>query len=285
MSNKHTLIHTTKTQPSIVYPSMAMAMTVMDTMSVNYLPLYDILPEDGFKYYPLLLFIESLICQSEERIEDLGRAGEEDVFAPFRQAKADILALLAEEKIAHPHISLYLEDVGKFMGYIHQLLFVKEGLSPENLRQALLYAPSDFRLLHTILCCTLDQPINKRLFAMMKSLEVLRDVYWYLENCVHDLERGYFNLYIMYARLYGMDAVQHIVAEKKELENTLAAFYADSPDNEKTYGHKIRLDFSLIHAASLSIMSWIFFGNAFIFITFLNPGSIRSRPGFDFSSL
>lgn len=204
---------------------------VLDDMSAYYLPIYN-LNTDSFSHYALLTFIEGLICQGEEEMEQAAKANRDAPFASWQQSKAQIFDLLAEEQITHPRIPKYLDDIEAFFILIHKLVYQGE-ITHANIVRAMELAPADFRLLHTIFCCASGLPVNENLLDLLEPIEVLRDIHWHIANMADDLEHGYFNLYQMFLQLYGEQTAGQLQAEQKRLEQLLEERLAISDEQNR----------------------------------------------------
>lgn len=220
-------------QARIGYHPLKVAMMVQQDLHAYYVPLHAG-SVDGEIQLPaaLLAFVEGLLCQGEEQMEIAAKAGEADVFACWRQSKAQVLDLLAEEKIDHPRIPQYLEDVEEFFVLIHKLVY-QGMLTHENVVRALELAPADFRLQHTIFCCAAGIPVSERLLDLLEPLEVLRDINWHMTNMADDVQYGYFNLYQMFKKIHGDEAASYVQLERKRLEEVLAERFAQAGAQEQ----------------------------------------------------
>lgn len=215
----------------IGYHPLKVATMVLHDLRAYYWPIYNLTQPDSFSHDALLAFIEGLICQGEEDMELAAKANHADVFASWRQNKAQILDLLAEEQISHPRIPQYLDDIEGFFVLIHKLVYEGE-ITHANVVQAMELAPADFRLLHTVFCCASGLPVNENLLDLLEPLEVLRDIHWHIANMADDLEHGYFNLYQMFLQLYGDQTAIHLQAEQKRLEARLNEHLAKASESE-----------------------------------------------------
>ena len=204
---------------------------VLDDMRAYYLPIYNLTP-DSFSHYALLTFIEGLICQGEEEMEQAAKANRDAPFASWQQSKAQIFDLLAEEQITHPRIPKYLDDIEAFFILIHKLVYQGE-ITHANIVRAMELAPADFRLLHTIFCCASGLPVNENLLDLLEPIEVLRDIHWHIANMADDLEHGYFNLYQMFLKVHGDETAPHLQAEQKRLEALLNERLAHASKSEQ----------------------------------------------------
>ncbi len=222
----------------IGYHPLKVATMVLQDMRAYYLPIYHLTPQDGCSHDALLVFIEGLICQGEEEMERAAKATRDTALhrqpnlVAWQQSKTQILDLLAEEQIAHPRISQYLDDIEAFFILIHKLVYQGEITHP-NVVRAMELAPADFRLLHTVFCCASGQPVNEQLLNLLEPLEVLRDIHWHIANLADDLEHGYFNLYQMFLQLHGNETTAHIQAEQKRLEACLNKRLAQATETQQ----------------------------------------------------
>ncbi|MEM9459716.1 MAG: hypothetical protein AAGF11_36400 [Myxococcota bacterium] len=202
-----------------VHP-LGVAHMVMDDVARYYLPIHGLSSRDDLPDYTLLTFIEALICQGEEQMEQAAKDGQADVYAAWRDSKAQIRDLLRERQIEHPRIERYLEGTEAFFVQIHALVYRGE-LTHTNIVEAMECAPSDFRLLHVIVGEMLSSPCSDGLLDLLEPLEVLRDIHWHLAHYRDDVEHGLFNIYDMFSRLHGGDAPARVRAEQQRLEQVL----------------------------------------------------------------
>ena len=217
----------------IGYHPLKIAMMVQQDLHAYYIPLHTAVTGREIQLpAALLAFVEGLLCQGEEQMEIAAKANQADVFACWRQSKAQVLDLLAEEEIDHPRIPHYLEDVESFFVLIHKLVY-QGMLTHENVVRALELAPADFRLQHLIFCCAEGMTVSERLLDLLEPLEVLRDMNWHMTNMADDVQYGYFNLYQMFRKIHGDDAAKQIQAERKRLEAILSERFAKATAQEQ----------------------------------------------------
>jgi hypothetical protein len=233
MINSFPILLPASRHAQIGYHPLKVALMVQHDLRAYYLPLYRELANREIELpAALLAFAEGLLCQGEEQMEIAAKAGESDVFAAWRQSKAQVLDLLAEEQITHPRIQRYLEEVEAFFSLIHQLVY-QGRLTHANVVRAMELAPSDFRLMHIIFCCATGLPVNEALLDLLEPLEVLRDIHWHRTNLADDVEHGYFNLYQMFTRIHGAEAERQIQAEEERLSALLAERLARATAQER----------------------------------------------------
>jgi hypothetical protein len=200
-------------QPYVSYWGMYKSARVLEAITQYYFPLHELSPQDFFTYYPVLGFVESLIYQADETIEE-NQTDKQLLsgISPWTKAKKVIMSFLKEQKLDHLLIEKELNNLGEYY-QIESQLMQGQYFTHENIVKAAELRSSDARALHAILWRMTNKPFNGTLFEMIWPLEVLAD----MEDDVHsyqkDIDEEHYNTYRMFVKLYGEEAPQYLKAE------------------------------------------------------------------------
>jgi hypothetical protein len=201
------------TQPYVSYRGMHKSARNLDAVLFLYFPLYGLSHKDFFTYYPTLGFVEALICQADESIEEnqaskLFSAG----INSWNRTKNLIVAFLKEKQVYSLIVEKYLSDLDKYCELENQLMS-QEQVTHVNVRRAAELRTSDLRTLHAILLQLINKPYSKEIFDTMWALEVLADLGDDVEQYKDDVEKDHYNTYRMFVKLYGDKALEYFQAE------------------------------------------------------------------------
>lgn len=219
--------------PRISYHSLQVAISVLEGVIANYLPLYEVSWKEGFRHYPLLVFVEALIINAEEAMEEAATARLDDPLSHWRRTQSDIISLLAAQQCDHPEIKRYVGETEEFFNLVHSQMYEQQ-ITGQSVARSLELAAGDFCLLHAILGRLLGKNHEEDLFQCLKPLEILREFKWYLENFDNDLQRSRFNIFILCHKLYGDNALNQIMSMKSYYESCLQGILPKTPQRVRS---------------------------------------------------
>ncbi|NER36425.1 MAG: hypothetical protein F6J93_20985 [Oscillatoria sp. SIO1A7] len=179
-----------------------------------YFPLYNLPMSDFFKFSPILGFIEALVYETDEEVEQLQHSGyEPDMPSPWFAKQKIILEVLDEKNLRHFKVESYLNKLGEYFELESQLLRAKH-VTHTLITQAAELRSSDYRVLHCTLLKMLglnynQEELNEEL-SLMWPLEVLNDMEDDLMSYKEDVEAKHYNTYRMFVKVYGEKAAYYL---------------------------------------------------------------------------
>lgn len=198
------------------YHSISKSTTMLKIIFKLYGSIYNISVDDCFeKCYPLLVFIESLIYEADNEIENNQTSNSpltQLSISPWDERKTIIQSLLKELNLEHPTILNQLEKLEEYFKLESQLV-TSETITYEDVVRASELRSSDLRILHCTLIQILGKSYRPEVFELMLPREVLiefaDDCYSYQE----DVAAGNYNTYWIFEKMYGEEAHYYLQAE------------------------------------------------------------------------
>ena len=205
--------------PCISYQSMKRSSRVLREFVLYYFPLYNLSWSDFFRFYPILGFMEALVYETDEEVEQIQATNcLLKQHSPWKTKQEMILAVLEKSNFKHHQVETYLDNLGEYFELETHLLISPEITHQEIMKAAQLRS-SDYRFLHCTLLKMLgqnfhDEELNEEL-RLMWSLEVLNDIEDDIESYEKDVATKHYNTYRMFVKIYGQQAPYYL---KKELD-------------------------------------------------------------------
>ena len=198
-------------------------------------PIYDISDHDIFKCYPLLMFIESLIYEADQEIENNQSSSSPLTrlsISPWDDRKTIIQSLLKELNLEHPTILNQLEKLGEYWKLESQLV-TSEKITYEEVVRASELRDTDFRILHCTLIQMLDKPYRPEVFELLLPREILIEFNADFHSYNEDIAAGNYNTYWMFEKLYGEEAHHYLQAEIERYRNLFEEKLKQFPEAEQ----------------------------------------------------
>ena len=218
--------------PCISYQSMRRSSRVLREFVLYYFPIYNLSMNDFFRFYPILGFIEALVYQTDDEVEQIQSEGyhNEIQTSPWESKQKIILSVLEEFNIKHLKVEYYLKKLGEYFDLETQLLAAPH-ITHAMIRKAEELRSSDYRALHCTLLKMLGlnypEELNEEL-KLMWPLEVLNDIEDDLMSYSEDVAAKHYNTYRMFVKLYGEKASYYLKREldfyEKQFHEQLAQF-------------------------------------------------------------
>ncbi|MEA5536733.1 hypothetical protein [Crocosphaera sp. XPORK-15E] len=192
---------------------------VLREFVLYYFPLYHLEIRDFFRFYPVLGFMEALVYETDEEVEEI--QANNSIFSgysPWKTKRETILDILEKTNLKHHCVETYLDNLGEYFALETNLL-ASRIITHQEIIQAAQLRSSDYRFLH----CTLqkmlgqnfqDEELNEEL-RLMWPLEVLNDIEDDIESYQEDVANKHYNTYRMFVKIYGEKAPYYL---KKELD-------------------------------------------------------------------
>jgi hypothetical protein len=172
-----------------------------------------------FRFYPVLGFIEALVYQTDDEVENNQSEGYEKLqHYPWYSKQEMNLAVLEEHNLKHCKVESYMQKLGEYFELETQLLasyHVNHGM----IKKAAKLRYYDYRLLHCTLIKMLglnylEDDLNEEL-RLTWLLEVLNDIEDDLMFYSDDVAAKHYNTYRMFVKVDGEKAPYFL---KKELD-------------------------------------------------------------------
>lgn len=206
--------------------SMRRSSRVLREFVLYYFPLYNLSYEEFFQLYPLLGFVEALVYETDEEVEELqGTCYPKIKISPWESKQEIILSILEEVNIKTKRIDFYLKELGNYFELETQLL-AASCVEHSAIINAAELRSSDYRVLHSILAQMLnlsygEEELSENL-TLMWPLEVLNDLEDDLMSYSDDVAVKHYNSYRMFVKLYGEKAPFYL---KRELDYYESLFH------------------------------------------------------------
>lgn len=224
LEQKTLFAETAYKMPCISYQSMRRSCRVIREFVLYYFPIYNLSMNDFFRFYPILGFIEALVYQTDEEVEQLQSEAYhyELSNSPWESKQKIILSVLEEFNIKHFKVEYYLNKLGDYFDLETQLLTTSH-ITHAMIRKAEELRSSDYRVLHCTLLKMLGlnyphQELNEEL-KLMWPLEVLNDIEDDLMSYSEDVATKHYNTYRMFVKLYSDKAPYYLKRELDYYEN------------------------------------------------------------------
>jgi hypothetical protein len=220
-------------QPCVSYWGMHKSARNLDAITSYYFPIYGLSEREFFTYYPVLTFVESVIYQADEKIEE-SQINKSFLYGInyWVKTKNLIINFLKERNLEHPLIEKYLDDLEEYY-HLENRLMSEETVTYTDIIKAAELRTSDLRTLHAILFRMTNKPYNRNAFNVMWTLEVLADLEDDIKQYESDVKKDNYNTYRMLVKLYGEKALNYLQAELERYNNLLQERIAQSPENEQ----------------------------------------------------
>lgn len=205
--------------PCISYQSMRRSSRVLREFVLYYFPIYNLSMNDFFRFYPILGFVEALVYQTDDEVEQIQSEGYDELqTSPWNSKQALILAVLEEFNLKHFKVEFYLNKLGEYFDLETQLL-ADPHVTHAMIRKAAELRSSDYRVLHCTLLKMLglnyqQEELNEEL-NLMWPLEVLNDIEDDLMSYSEDVAEQKYNTYKMFVKIYREKAPYYL---KRELD-------------------------------------------------------------------
>jgi hypothetical protein len=210
----------------ISYQSMRRSSRVLREFVLYYFPLYNLSCQEFFRFYPILGFVEALVYETDDKLEELQSTGYSKIKnSPWQSKQKIILSVLEKININNKKIYFYLKEIGNYCE-LETYLLGASCIEHSSVIKAAELRSSDYRVLHSILAQMLDlnyreEELNENL-TLMWPLEVLNDLEDDLMSYSDDVAVKHYNSYRMFVKLYGEKAPFYL---KKELDNYESLFH------------------------------------------------------------
>lgn len=207
----------------ISYHSMRRSSRVLREFVLYYFPIYNLSMNDFFRFYPILGFIEALVYQTDDEVEQIQSEGYDELqISPWNSKQALILAVLEEFNVKHFKVEFYLNKLGEYFELETQLL-ADPHVTHAMITNAAELRSSDYRVLHCTLLKMLglnyqQEELNEEL-NLMWPLEVLNDIEDDLMSYSEDVAEQKYNTYKMFVKIYGERAPYYLKRELDYYEN------------------------------------------------------------------
>ncbi|MEG4234605.1 hypothetical protein QUA40_21235 [Microcoleus sp. Pol11C3] len=213
-------------KPCISYHSMRRSSRVLREFLLYYFPLYNLSYNDFFGFYPILGFVEALVYETDEEVEEIqSNCCPQIKNSPWTSKQKIILSVLQEINIKHEKIDFYLKDLGEYFD-LETYLLSGYSFDESAIIKAAELRSSDYRLLHSILAQMLNLNCRKEDMVenlnLMFPLEVLNDIEDDLISYADDVGVKHYNTYRMFVKLYGEKAPFYL---KKKLDYYESLFH------------------------------------------------------------
>ncbi|MEH2000903.1 MAG: hypothetical protein V7L00_19515 [Nostoc sp.] len=210
--------------PCISYQSLRRSCRVLREFVLYYFPIYNLSMNDFFRFYPILGFIEALVYETDDEVEQIQAESSHYKLqnSPWQHKQKIILSILEEFNIKHFEVEYYLNKLGDYFDLETQLLATKN-ITHAMIRKAEELRSSDYRVLHCTLLKMLgmnysQEELNEEL-KLMWPLEVLNDIEDDLMSYSEDVEAKHYNTYRMFVKLYKEKAPYYLKRELDYYEN------------------------------------------------------------------
>ncbi|MCP2727560.1 hypothetical protein [Limnofasciculus baicalensis] len=194
--------------------SMYRSCRVLREFVLYYFPLYNLSMQDFFKFSPILGFIEALVYETDEEVEQIQSNGyRANQSSPWEAKKKIILSVLDEHNLRHFKVESHLNKLGEYFELESQLLMTTH-ITHSLITQAAELRSSDYRVLHCTLLKMLglnytQEELNEEL-SLMWPMEVLNDMEDDLMSYQEDVETNHYNTYRMFVKVYGEKAPYYL---------------------------------------------------------------------------
>ena len=221
----------------ISYRNLNKATPIVKLVTKSCSQIYD-LPEDSlFNYYPLLMWIETLVYEADEQVEAAQAQGRAlSQVSPWNFQKEIIESLFKELNLEHPTIQKALNRVSEFFDLESQLLAAGATVTHFDVIRAGELRPCDFQLLHCTLIQLAGKSYRAEVFDLLSCREILLEFVDDVLSYKKDIAVGQYNTYWMFERLYGEEAADYLQAEAERyrhlFQERLKQF---STDEQKFY--------------------------------------------------
>jgi hypothetical protein len=210
----------------ISYQSMRRSSRVLREFVLYYFSLYNLSYKEFFRFYPILGFVEALVYETDEEVEEIQSTCYPTIKkSPWQSKQEIILSILEEVNIKNKKIDFYLQELGEYFELETHLLQASS-FEHSDLSKAAELRSSDYRILHSTLAQMLDlnyreEELSEKL-TLMWPLEVLNDLEDDLMSYSDDVAAKHFNTYRMFVKLYGEKAPYYL---KRELDYYESLFH------------------------------------------------------------
>ncbi|MBD2776526.1 hypothetical protein [Iningainema tapete] len=213
--------------PCISYQSMRRSNRVLREFVLYYFPIYNLSINDLFRFYPILSFIEALVYQTNEEVEEVQSEGSQELqISPWKYKHKIILSVLDKFNLKHFKVDFYLHKLGDYFDLETKLL-TSRNVTLTMVKKAAELRSSDYRVLHCTLLKMLglnysQDELNEEL-KLMWPLEVLNDIEDDLMSYSEDVAAKQYNTYRMFVRMYREKAAYYL---RRELDYYESLFHA-----------------------------------------------------------
>lgn len=210
----------------VSYQSMRRSSRILREFVLYYFPLYNLSYQDFFQFYPILGFVEALVYETDEELEELQTTGYPKIKnSPWESKQEIILSILENVNIKNPKVDFYLKEIGNYCE-LETYLLASSCIEHSAVIKAAELRSSDYRVLHSILAQMLnlsygEEELSEKL-TLMWPLEVLNDLEDDLMSYSDDVAVKHYNSYRMFVKLYGEKAPFYL---KRELDYYESLFH------------------------------------------------------------
>lgn len=193
----------------VPYRNLHTASMIVKIIERLYCPTEGISEDDFEECFPLLLFVELLIYETDDQLESSQSNQERSAYtSPWDTKKALIIALLKELNLNNSFIMNRLENIEEFC-QLETKLVTTENLNYDDFIRASELRSCDFQLLHTILVQMVGKPYRQEIFDIWLPREVLMEFVDDINYYKKDVAAGKYNTYWIFERLYGKEQAPH----------------------------------------------------------------------------
>ncbi|KAK9823135.1 hypothetical protein WJX72_000504 [[Myrmecia] bisecta] len=216
-------------QPVISCNALSRARTTIEDFVQSYFPLHGlVVPQDFWRFWDILVFVEAVIYEMDEENEALSTEGQ-TVPDVVLQGEEVLLAVLRERGLLSSAISEQLQE-GRLYWQSERDLCARmlranpaaasaqPPFSVEEVHAASLRKSFDYRVLNLLLYNLTDTTPDRALLDFLYVDEHLVDIGDDLVDYEDDIEKNSFNIFRAYVHIFGKDAPLHLAKRISEFE-------------------------------------------------------------------
>lgn len=183
-------------QPTVSFHAIEKTSSTLQGLVDVYFPFYGLKPKDFFRFFPVLVYIESTIYQIDEEYE--ANIMNDNFVSPHW---GNLTSILDEKKLLDDKIQQELDNAKIYYGLERKTCSGKP-FTYEDILLAHRHKAYDYRVLHRLLYKLRNVPYDEPVIHAFTLGEMMADVEEDIRQYADEVAKNSFNVYRMFAKLY-----------------------------------------------------------------------------------